>query len=249
MELYLYTPTTYVVTTKTRFQAQSKITENTEKIKQFLTANSLSINLGKAELLETMIRQKRTRIEGNPPQLSVQKPDGQLKIIVAKESCRLLGSNLNMNMTWKHHLELGEKAILPTLRSTIGTLVHIGAGLPKQSKLLLANGFVISRITYLISMWGGGVTLKDSKTIQALLNNCARSITNLPRKTRTRTLMVECKWLYFTELVKFHSVLAMWKILKLGIPYYLSKNITLNPDNTATTTIPRIMTTKKIIQI
>ena len=235
---------TYVVATKTRAQAQLKLTENTTKIAQFLTANSLSINLGKAELLEIMVRQKRTRIADNPPQLTVIKPDGQLKVISTKDSCRLLGSNLNADISWKHHLFLGEKAIIPILRSTIGALSYIGAGLPKKSKLLLANGFVISRVSYLISMWGG-ISIKDSKTIQILLNKCARSITNLPRKTRTRTLMENCRWLYFTKLVQFHSILAMWKIVKLGIPYYLRKSISVHPDYSVTSTIPRIQTTKK----
>ena len=210
-------------------------------------ANSLSINLGKAELVKIMIRQKRTRITGSSPQLSVMKPDGQLKIIIAKESCRLLGSNLNQDMSWKHHLELGEKAMLPILRSMIGALTHISPGLPKQSKLLLSNGFVLSRVTYLISMWGA-ISLKDSKSIQTLLNKCARQITNLPRKTRTRTLMVQCRWLYFTELVCFHSLLAMWKIIKLGIPYYLKKHINLNHDNTVTTSTPQIQTTRKLFR-
>ena len=70
---------TYIVTTSSRFEAQMKITENVDKIKKFLVANQLTINLGKTEILETMTRQKRVRLEGTPPQLTVLKPDNTLK--------------------------------------------------------------------------------------------------------------------------------------------------------------------------
>ena len=122
---------TYLVSTKTRFDAQDKITKNIARIKTFLDSNSLSINMGKTEILETMVRQKRTRIQGAPPQLSIVKPDGTLKVIVAKESCRLLGANINSDMMWKYHLEIGEKPVLPGVRSQIGALKHIAHNLPK----------------------------------------------------------------------------------------------------------------------
>ena len=104
----------FVVTTKTRYLAQEKISSNIKKIKDFLDANTLSINLGKTEILEVMVRQKRVTIGGIAPQLTVTKPDGQLKVIVAGESCRLLGANLNKHMNWKHQIETGEKAVLPS---------------------------------------------------------------------------------------------------------------------------------------
>ena len=72
---------TVVLTTDNRFDAQTKIVSIVDRVKTFLTANSLSLNLGKTEIVEIMVRQKRVHQSGQPPQLTVQKPDGSLKII------------------------------------------------------------------------------------------------------------------------------------------------------------------------
>ena len=147
---------TFIITTKSRFETQIKIVKMIEKIKTFLDANSLAINLGKTEIVEIMVRQKRAKVTGLPPQITVTKPDGSLKVIVSKDSCKLLGANLNKNANWSHHLNLGEKPLLSSCRSILGALTHIAKNLPTESKLLLANGLLISRIIYLLPMWGGG---------------------------------------------------------------------------------------------
>ena len=169
---------TIVICTRSQFEAQDKIISIIERIKSFLTANSLSLNLSKTEIVEIMVRQKRVRLTGQPPQLSVVKPDGTLKIIVAKESCRLLGANLNKDATWSHQLELGDKPILKSLRSTLGMLTYISKNMPVSSRLLLANGLFISKLLYLLPMWGG-LPNRDAKKLQSLINKCARTVLGL----------------------------------------------------------------------
>ena len=206
-----------------------------------MDANSLAINLGKTEIVEIMVPQKRVRITGLPPQISVTKPDGTLKIIAAKDSCKLLGVNLNRDATWSHHLHTGEKPLLSTCRSTLGALTHILKSLPTESRLLLANGLLISRIIYLIPMWGG-VNRKESKQIQVIINKCARMVLGKTRRTRTRALMIGCNWFYFSELVQYHSLLIMWKLVHLNIPRHLRSKIEISQDNIVNTTKGRIKT-------
>ena len=124
---------TVVITASNRVTAQERIVVIIDRVKNFLAANSLSLNLGKTEIIESMVRQKRERQSGHPPQLSVQKPDGSLKVIVAKDSCRLLGVNFNKDANWNHQLEHGEKAILKTLRSVLGVLSHLSPYLPQKA--------------------------------------------------------------------------------------------------------------------
>ena len=176
-----------------------------------------------------MVRQKRARQSGLPPQLSVQKPDGSLKVISAKDSCRLLGVNLNRDATWNHQLELGEKPLVKTLRSVLGVLTHISCNLPQKSRLLLANGLFISRLLYLLPMWGG-LPWRDTKKIQIQMNKCARVVLNKNRKTRTRSLMTGCGWLYFCELVTYHSLVQMYKIIKFEQPVNLRRMFTLSQN-------------------
>ena len=205
---------TVVIATSSRFLAQERINVIIDRVKNFLASNSLSLNLGKTEIVEAMVRQKRARLPGIPPQLSVQKPDGSLKVIIAKDSCRLLGVNVNRDANWNHQLELGEKPLITRLRSVLGILSHLSKNLPKKSCLLLANGLFISRLLYLLPMWGG-LPLRDIKKIQTLMNKCARVVLKKSRRTRTRNLMTDCGWLYFRELVTYHSLVQLFKIVKL----------------------------------
>ena len=163
---------TVVITTVNRFTAQERVNTIIDRVKVFLAANSLSLNLGKSEIVEVMVRQKRARLLGFPPQLSVIKPDGTLKIITAKQSCRLLGGNINRDATWHHQLTLGDKPVTKVLRSVLGILTHISKHLPRKSRLLLANGLFMSRLLYLLPMWGG-LPNKDIKAIQVIMNKCA----------------------------------------------------------------------------
>ena len=229
---------TMIISASSRFDTQVKITANLAKMKDFLTNNSLTMNVGKTELLKSMVQQKRRWVKGANLQLSVVKPDRTLKIIEPKESIRLLGANFNKDCTWRHHLDVGEKALLPALRSSIGVLAHIGKNIPKKSKLLFANGLIMSKIVYLIPMWGG-LSLKDSKRIQALMNKTARLVTGRPRKSRMRQLMTECSWLYFCELVSFHSLLMLWKLTKNRTPLHLANEFTLSEDNFVNTSVTR----------
>ena len=117
---------TVVITTTSRFEAQERVIKIVERVKSFLSSNSLFLNLGKTEIVETMVRQKRTLLPGNLPQLSVQKPDLTFKVIQAKDSCRLLGANINKDANWNHQLETGEKPLCKVLRSTLGMLLSFG---------------------------------------------------------------------------------------------------------------------------
>ena len=222
---------TIVISTRSRFQAQERIVSIIERVKIYLAANSLSLNLSKTEIVESMVRQKRARLSGQPPQLSVTKPDGTLKIIQAKDSCRLLGANINKDSTWSHHLELGEKPIVKSLRSILGILSHISKHMPIKSRLLLANGLFLSKLVYLLPMWGG-LTNKDSKTLQILINKCARMVLGVSRRVRTRALMEGCGWLYFRELVQYHSLVQMYKIINLGVPVNLRNKLNILPNKT-----------------
>ena len=220
---------TVVISTKNRFEAQDKIVSIIDKVKTFLTANSLSLNLGKTEIVETMVRQKRVSLPGLPPQLSVYKPDGTLKIILAKDYCRLLGANMNKDANWSHHLETGDKPIIKSLRSTLGVLTHISKHMPVSCRLLLANGLFQSKLLYLLPMWGG-LPARDIKKIQTIINKCACMILGANRKVRTRTLMEKCGWLYFRELIDYHSLIQMFKLVNIGKPTNLRKQLNILQD-------------------
>ena len=107
---------TFVISSDTRQQNQTKLTRNLATISTFLNNNYLTINATKTTICETMVYQKHTRITGPPPQLTVKAPNGENKIINATEHIRLLGMNINQNLSWNSHLISGERAVIPYLK-------------------------------------------------------------------------------------------------------------------------------------
>ena len=194
-----------------------------------------------------MVRQKRTKINGVPPQPTVRKPDGTLKVILAAELVKLLGVNLNKDANWKHQLELGENPVLKSLRSILGMLSHISKNLPIKSRLLLANGLFISKLAYLLPMWGG-LPSKEENKFQVLLNKCARMILGKSKRTRTRHLMEGCSWLYFSELVTYYSVMVMFKMINFNTPRNLSLKFTRLENRQVETTVGRIKNSKNLFR-
>ena len=118
---------------------QYKITENMRKLEDFLTDNELVINAEKTAIMEAMIKQKKGRTKGEPPQLQITTTEGTRKYITDKKEMRILGANLEHNMGWMAHLEKGKKATLPAIRKLFGTIQQIGRMLPRNSKKLLTE--------------------------------------------------------------------------------------------------------------
>ena len=101
------------------------------------------------------------------------------------------------------------------------------------------NGIIISRLMYLIPMWGGHVTNTWPKfkplwtTVQDLF---------LGRGTRTKTLelMVHCNWMTVKEMAELYTLIAMFRIVKMGIPEYVGDKINMDQDNLVFTSRHRI---------
>ena len=133
--------TTYQIDNKLRCQNQVKINKNLIKFEEFLTDNDLVVNMGKTSIKECMIKQKKGRLGGTPPQLVITTPQGTLKELKDSKNFRVLGANIQQNMGWSRHLETGDKAVFPKVRRQFGAMKMLGKQLPRESKKLLAEGF------------------------------------------------------------------------------------------------------------
>ena len=89
------------------------------------------------------------------------------------------------------------------------------------TRLRVANGIVMSKLCYLIQLWGGsdGQLLR---TLQVLQNRAARIVTGLGWFTPKRKLLKLCRWLSIKQLVFYHSVVLAHKIATTGSPLYIA---------------------------
>ena len=131
----------FVFSSNNRNRNQDKIDENYVKIKNFLSVNGLQVNDSKTHLTEFMTHQKRTKIGGIPPDLTVRElavdKHGMLKmednLISDSIYCHMLGINLQNNLSWGAHLSQGKKPLLPAVRKMIGMLSKICQEMSKKS--------------------------------------------------------------------------------------------------------------------
>jgi hypothetical protein len=86
-----------------------------------------------------------------------------------------------------------------------------------KNRKLIANGIFLSKLSYLIALWGGCNT-DLLKSLQILQNKAARIVTKLDWTTPTSVLLSQCGWLSVNQLVVYHSVLVVNKVLQTKQP-------------------------------
>ena len=164
----------------------------------------------------------------------------EIKTILDKPYTRVLGSNIQNNMLWKSHMESGGKALFPQVRKTLGLLRHLGELIPRRSRRNLANGLIISKLSYLMPLWG---TAADShiRKAQILLNAAACWVTGLGKSTRIRTLMAATNWFTIKEQIYISTLIQIWKLVHLKKPPRMLEHMRVGQNLSIETNSPRLI--------
>ena len=62
--------------------------------------------------------------------------------------------------------------------------------------MILANGLIVSKIIYMIQVWGG-TNKTQLKKVQKILNSAARYVIMGGKRWRSLKLMKECRWFQY----------------------------------------------------
>ena len=89
-----------------------------------------------------------------------------------------------------------------------------------QNRKMIADGILISKLSYLIALWGGCSSYL-MKSLQIIQNKAARVVTKLDWSTPTKDLLHQCGWLSVHQLAVYHSVLLVYKVMQTESPSYL----------------------------
>ena len=200
-------------------------------------------------MTEFMSCQKHAKIHGIPPDLTLQEivyRNGREVLedvhITDKKHCRFLGLTMQNNLTWEAHLTSGRKAVWPAVRRTIGMISKLSQHMSMKCKLQLMNSLVLSKLTYMVGVWGN-TTPSHMRKAQVVLNLAARVVTGCGKTTRQVDLMRLCSWMNIQELTIYHLLMHMWKGVKWGIPGYLSEVLTMDTDDLIIDHPPRLKIT------
>ena len=123
-------------------------------------------------------------------------------------------------MKWSDQIRDNEENLIKSLNTRLGALKRISKVSSFKNRKMLANGIFMSKLTYLIALWGGcGTGLKRS--LQMIQNKVARLVTRLDWSTPSEILLKQIDWLSVNQLIFSHSVLLVYKVGQNQIPKYL----------------------------
>ena len=157
------------------------------------------------------------------------------------ESEKLLGCNIHQSMKFNLHIRDHSKSVARQITFRINGLRKIARNSTFQTRLMIANGAVMSRFVYMISVWGGAQQyLLQGLQVQQLA--AARIVCGFgSRFWSRRKLLTRVGWLSIRQLVHFHTVLQAFKIISAGKPAITQETIsTQHPCKTRNAANSRI---------
>ena len=118
-------------------------------ISSFLTASLLKVNDSKTHtMLLTTSQLRRQR------NLSLTVQIGSVNQKTSPVE-RLLGLQLHQNLKFREHIQDNEKCLIKSLNTRLKALQQIKKVASFSQRLVIANGIFNSKVTFLISVWGG----------------------------------------------------------------------------------------------
>ena len=75
-------------------------------------------------------------------------------IIRPSESERLLGIRVHQSMLWNEHIRDAEGSVIKQLTTRVNGLRKLTNRADFKTKLMIANGIIMSKLSYGLCMWG-----------------------------------------------------------------------------------------------
>merc|ERR1712105_329572 len=188
----------------------NKIDHKLLEIEKFLGNNNLKMNVSKTELLRSTTRQQITRNKAET--FKLQSLDENGLQIVPNKKAKILGVVFSDNLTWANHLETGKSAIIPNCKRKLGALKHTSNRASFKDKKRLADGVIMSRLTYGIAIWGLNAAKTTINKVQIVQNLTMKWVTGIKIGISTKQLLDKLGWLSIYQLAIYHSVLLYWKV-------------------------------------
>jgi len=139
---------------------------------------------------------------------------------VSSQSEKLLGGLIHQNLKWAEHVLYGDGSLVKALSSRLNALKLVSNVATFKTRKLIAEGIVMSKLIYLIEVWGGCENYL-LRALQVLQNRALRIVTKQGNRTSIRVMLNQCGWLRVSQQVFYHSVVMLHKTILTGFPKYL----------------------------
>ena len=210
---------TFTISGKDPQELTRVIAEKYKTISTYMNQNQLVLNSEKTHLLVMASSQKHKKHDNFDIFLDT---GSEVVEPIAEE--RLLGARISNNFLWNLHVRDDEFSMFRSLTSKCNALSKVSSLASFKTRKMVASGLILSTLTYIIQVYGGCSSYLITM-LQVLQNKAARSVTKLPWRTSTETLLSQCGWLSVKQLVKFHSLVLLFKVKTDKKPVYIFNHI------------------------
>lgn len=206
----------------------SKIQEDFTSIELWCHSNRLCLNPEKIKFMECATQQSLNCTGASINDISIKFINGT---DVQLSNCeKILGVNLSNNLSFIKHLDgIKERDDIPSLLNKLAKrltyLKKIRSISSFETTLNLANGIFMSVLIYGIPAWGGLPSSHINK-LQLILNKAARIILKVNPFYNSTDALKRCKWFSISDIIKYHSIVLIFKILKTSKPQHIFSRIT-----------------------
>ena len=187
------------------------LTEKYNMLEEWMSNNKLVINPDKTHIM--VIGTKKSALQRH--QVSMMAGGFCIK---PTETEKLLGGQVHQSLKWNQHIADSKSSLVKQLTSRNNGLKRISRNAKFNTRLMVANGAVQSKLVYLITLWGGAQQYL-LKALQVQQLTAARTVCGFQswRWSRTR-LLKRVGWMSVRQLIEFHTVLQAHKTIVTGLP-------------------------------
>ena len=133
----------------------------------------------------------------------------------------LLGCSIEPNLKW--HKQIRE--LLAKLKKRLAGLAHVKFILPYNLRKVVSEGLFNSFLGYCLPLFGG-CDIGEIKNIQILQNKAAQMVTYSPPRANRNIMYDNLDWMAVNQLIRYFSLLAVFRIRSTGEPEYLATTLT-----------------------
>ena len=123
-------------------------------------------------------------------------------------------------MKWKEHLLDNKSSLIKQLNQRLNGVILVSKRASFSTRLMLANGVYLSKLVYLIQVWGGTQEYLI-RALQVTQNKAMKAVTRMSWFTPTGVLLRKCNWLSVRQLIHYHTMLTMHKTVTNQSPVYI----------------------------
>ena len=221
-QLYLYADDTNARITLTGDNRanQAKIQEKAAEMQAYMDSHHLKFNSTKTQIL---IKKKGVNNTHGDLKLEMEG-----KVINQSESVKVLGIVISQDEKYNEYLVTGEKSMLKWLNKRHTMLKLLSKYADFKTRKALAEGLILSKIDYCISLWG--ITTKGNlDKIQKVQNKTVRTVFGRRdyREVSLTELFRKLKWLKIKDTRAYHDTISLQSMLRCQTPMSISSKFNI----------------------